>query len=571
MRMSGLLGERQKENPADAVLASHRFLVRGGYVRQVANGIWSLLTPGRRVAAKIEAILRDEMEAAGGQEVLMPVALPADLWQESGRWDTVGTELMRMKDRTGHDMLLAMTHEEAAVHLARHEAASHAKYPFLIYQLQTKFRDEPRSRGGLIRVREFTMKDAYSFHTSQEDLERQYWELAAAYHRIFARVGLPQVVSVSADTGIMGGKVAHEFMLPAAAGEDSLLLCAACGYRANLEVAHATHTHADLPEESLRTVHTPGITDIASLAEFFNTPESRLLKAAVFQAENREKPVIVFLRGDRQVNEAKLRRLAGAQVAPWPGDQHSGLCLGFTGPLGLDSEWFDMLFDESLRGESNLICGANVADLHMTGVSMPRDLGDVPFVDAATAREGDACPQCGTPLSLTRGIEVGNIFQLGDAYTRRMDMTYTDADGNRRYPVMGCYGIGVGRLVACLIEAHHDDFGPVWPVAVAPWQVHLCLLNADTPACRDVATALHEQLSPKYDVLFDDRGCTAGVQFADADLLGVPVRLIVSKRNLERGEVELSSRDKRIRRAIPLDAILPAVTEALETLANLPE
>ncbi len=571
MRMSGLLGERQKENPGDAVFASHRFLIRGGYVRQVANGIWSLLTPGRRVAARIERILREEMEAAGFQEVLLPVVMPADLWRESGRWDEVGPELMRMRDRTGHDMLLGMTHEEAAVHLARHDAASHAKYPVRIFQIQTKFRDEPRSRAGLIRVREFTMKDAYSFHTTQADLERQYWEMAAAYHRVFRRIGLGQVLSVSADTGMMGGKVAHEFMLPAEAGEDSLLVCAQCGYRANLEVASTVHAPAELKEEPLQSVLTPDITDIASLAAFFSVPTSRLLKAAVFEAAGHDRPVIVFLRGDLQVNEAKLRRLVGAQVAPWGEDRQSGLCLGFTGPVGLAPDAFDLLFDASLRDGRNLICGANEADHHMTGVSMPRDFAGVSYVDVSAAREGDACPHCDAPLALIRGIEVGNIFQLGDQYTRRMGMMYTDADGNRHHPVMGCYGIGVGRLVACLVEAHHDDFGPAWPVAVAPWQVHLCLLNADTPLCRDAATSLYEALSSRFEVVFDDRGCTAGVQFADADLLGVPVRLVVSKRNLERGEVELSSRDKRIRRTVPLDAVLPAVAEALEMLADLPE
>lgn len=563
MLMSRLLGERLKENPAEASLASHRFLLRGGYVRQVANGIYSLLPAGKRVVTKIERILREEMDAIGGQEVLMPVVMPAELWKESGRFDSVGSELLRLKDRTGHDMLLGMTHEEASVHLARNEAVSHTKYPFMIYQIQTKFRDEPRSRGGLIRVREFTMKDAYSFHTSEEDLSRFYGEVGKAYHRIFNRVGLPQVISVRSDTGMMGGRIAHEYMLLTEAGEDSLILCPDCGYKANLEVAAAARNGSDMEEEVLTDVHTPGIKDIASLAAFLDVPESRLMKAAVFAVEGRTKPLVVLIRGDLQVNEAKLRQAVKAEVAPWTGEAESGLTLGFVGALNLPEAEVNVLFDASLQGERNLTGGANRPDTHTIGISVPRDLPGIRFVDVAKVRAGDRCATCGGELILQRGVEVGNIFELGSKYTESMNMTFTDEEGHRRHPVMGCYGIGIGRLMACIIEACHDDFGPIWPASVAPWQVHLCLLNKDVEAVGEIGRNLYEKLGKKYEVLMDDRGTTAGIHFADADLLGVPVRVIVSKRNTEKGEVEITTRDKSVRKSVPVDQVEAAVAELL--------
>ena len=555
MLMSRLLGERLKENPNEASFVSHRFLLRGGYIRQVANGIYTLLHPAKRIASNIERIIREEMDGIGGQEVLFPVVLPAGLWKESGRYDRVGGELMRMKDRTGHDMLLGMTHEEAAVHLARTEATSHGKYPFMIYQIQTKFRDEPRSRGGLIRVREFTMKDAYSFHTSQEDLERYYGEVFAAYHRIFTRVGLPQVVSVRSDTGMMGGKVAHEFMLLSEAGEDSIVVCPSCGHKANLEVATETVVHSLTVEQEPEEVHTPGIEDIASLAGFCGVTPDRLLKAAVFSTESRCRPLVVFIRGDLQVNESKLQRAVGSEVTAWNGEDASGLALGFLGPLGLDAGQAEILYDESLMGELNLVCGANRKDWHVRGISVPRDLPGAAFTDLARASGRGRCRHCGGDLSLQRGIEVGNIFQLGSRYTESMNMTYADVDGKRKNPVMGCYGIGVGRLLACLIEASHDDFGPIWPLSVAPWQIHLCLLNQDNESVRTIGFELYERLMTRYDVILDDRGAAAGIQFADADLLGVPVRIVVSKRNLDKGELEMGTRDKKIRMQVPIHEI----------------
>lgn len=562
MLLSKLLGERFREKPADATLASHIFLLRGGYVRQVSNGIYSMLLPAKRIAAKIEAIIREEMDDIGGQEVLFPVVLPYELWKESGRYDSVGSELVRFKDRTGHDMLLGMTHEEAAVHLARTEARSWTKYPFMIYQIQTKFRDEPRSRGGLIRVREFTMKDAYSFHTSQEDLERYYQEVLEAYHRIFRRVGLPQVVAVSSDSGMMGGKISHEFMLLTEAGEDTIVVCEDCDYKANAEVAVSRISHTPAEERPLEEVYTPGIEDIDSLAAFLDTTPDRLMKAAVFAVQGSRKPLVVFIRGDLQVNEAKLRNAVGAEVYPLTDHEDADLCFGYIGAVGLDGTKADILYDVSLENETYLIGGANKPDHHVKGISIPRDVRPARFVDVAKVREGDACVKCGGRLTLKRGIEVGNIFQLGTRYTESMNMTFTDSDGKQKYPIMGCYGIGVGRLLASIIEASHDDYGPIWPMAVAPWQIHICMLNSSNEDVRNAGYKLYEELGRKYEVLLDDRNVTAGIMFADADLLGVPVRLIVSARTIENGEAEITTRDKKMKKIVKLGEV-PAVVDEI--------
>lgn len=555
MLMSKLLGERFKEKPGDANLISHIYLLRGGYVRQVANGIYSMLLPAKKVAMKIEQIIREEMNKVDGQEVLFPVVLPATLWQESGRFESVQSELIRFKDRNDHDMLLGMTHEEAAVHLARNEAKSYLKYPFMIYQIQTKFRDEPRARGGLIRVREFTMKDAYSFHTSQESLEQYYDRVFEAYHRIYERAGVPQVVAVGSDNGMMGGKISHEFMLLTDAGEDTIVRCDHCGYKANMEVASSKITHTELTEEAIQEVYTPNIKDIESLADFFKAAPNRLMKAAVFAVENSTKPVVVFIRGDLQVNEAKLKKVIRANVFPLTDYENIDLCFGFIGAYGLNQDNIDVVYDSSLQGEKNLIGGANKLDHHLTGINIERDIRPDTFVDVAKVNEGDTCEVCGSKLNLSRGIEVGNIFQLGTKYTETMNMTYTDEEGKQQYPIMGCYGIGVGRLLACIIEANHDEYGPIWPASVAPWQIHICMLNNKEESIRKAGFDLYEKLSKKYDILLDDRNAAAGIQFADADLVGVPVRIVVSSRNLEKGELEVVTRDKRIKKSVKVEDI----------------
>jgi prolyl-tRNA synthetase len=555
MLISKLLGERYKEKPGEATFPSHIYLLRGGYIRQVSNGIYSMLLPAKKVARKIEEIIREEMDMIDGQEVLFPVVLPAELWQESGRFESVTNGLIRFKDRVGHDMLLGMTHEEAAVHLARSEVKSYSKYPFMIYQIQTKFRDETRVRGGLIRVREFTMKDAYSFHTSQEDLEQYYERALKAYDRIFQRVGVPQVISVGSDNGMMGGKVSHEYMLLSDVGEDTIVLCESCGYKANMEIAVSQITHNKCTEEAFAEVYTPGLKDIDSLADFFKIAPNQLMKAAVFAVENSKRPLVVFLRGDLQVNESKLRNAVQANVFPLTDYEDVNLCFGFIGAYGLDAEGIDVVYDASLQGENNLVCGANKLDYHLKGISIDRDIKPSSYVDIAKVNEGDTCTKCGSKLKLSRGIEVGNIFQLDKKYTKSMNMTFTDIDGKQKHPVMGCYGIGVGRLLASIIEASHDEYGPIWPMSVAPWQIHICLLNSENENIRQVGFELYEKLSKTYDVLMDDRNVAAGMQFADADLLGIPVRIVVSKRNVEKGELELVTRDKTIKKSIKLEDV----------------
>ena len=395
MLLSKLLGERYKEKPADASIISHIYMIKGGYIRPVAGGIYSLLPPAKRIVNKIEAIIREEMDRIGGQEVLFPVVLPRELWEESGRYDSIGPELLRFHDRNGGGYVFGMTHEEAAVHLARGEAKTYAKYPFMIYQIQTKFRDEARARGGLIRVREFTMKDAYSFHTTQADLERYYERVHRAYETVFARVGLGEVISVGSDTGMMGGSVAHEFMLLCDAGEDTIVTCENCGYKANMEVAEAVLDKRAKEESEIQKVYTPGQKDIASLESFLQAKPEDMIKAVMFAKEGSQRPAVVFIRADLEVNEAKLRRAVGANVYPLTDTPDCGLCFGFCGPYQLDAPDCDIYLDSSLKGENNMACGANETDYHYTGVCVDRDLHPETYVDVAKVKDGGICTCCG--------------------------------------------------------------------------------------------------------------------------------------------------------------------------------
>lgn len=570
MKLDKLVGERFRERPAGCVIESHVLMVRGGYMKGVANGIFSQYPPLRRVTRKLEQIIREEMDAIEGQEVSMPVVLPGALWEESGRYVSVGSELLRFQDRTGTPMVLGMTHEEAAVQLVREYGRTAARYPFMIYQIQTKFRDEARPRGGLIRVREFTMKDAYSFHTSQQDLERYYARCHRAYERIFARAGLPEVVSVASDSGMMGGSLSHEFMLLTPAGEDSVAVCGACGYRANVEAA-ACVAHNEPPAvlQPLQTVETPDAHTIEALCAFLHVIPAQCCKAVVYQKETDGSYVVLFLRGDLEANQTKLTNYLGCDVRPAAITPESGLCAGFIGPVGLCGG-MTVLYDTSLQGTGNLVCGANRQGFHSTGLQLERDCGTVEYHDFAKLPDGGVCPVCGRPaIRVSRGVEVGNIFQLGAKYTQAMGMRYVDADGTEKTPVMGCYGIGVGRLAACVCEVRHDDHGPVWPLAIAPWQVHLCCLRADDAGTKAAADALYASLQKNgVEVLYDDRTVSAGVMFADADLLGIPVRVIVSPRNCAEGCFELAARDKTVKEKAPLAKAVQAVQALLRRLED---
>lgn len=556
MKLEKLVGDRFKERPADCVVDSHAFMVRGGYMKYVANGVFSQYPPLKRVTRKIENIIREEMDKLDGQEVLFPVTMPASLWEESGRYESVGKELLRFSDRTGTKMVLGMTHEEAAVQLVREYGNTYSKYPFMIYQIQTKFRDEARPRAGLIRVREFTMKDAYSFHTSQEDLEEYYDRCYEAYNKIFARAGIPEVISVKSDSGMMGGNVSHEYMLLTDIGEDSIAICDSCDYRANMEAAESIIKNETTEERELQKVHTPGFKTIEEVCGFLNVDVKKSCKAVVYQKNANDEYVVVFIRGDLDVNETKVRNFVGEDIYPATITEDSGIVAGFIGPKGLDDK-ATVLFDSSLIGLNDLVVGGNEVDYHYTGFSISRDYGKVEFHDFAKIIEGGICPVCGKPtIKISRGIEVGNIFQLGTKYTKAMKMQYTDADGNLQYPIMGCYGIGVGRLAASVCEAHHDDWGPIWPISIAPWQVHICCLRSDDEETRKVADNLYDELQADgLEVIYDDRKVRPGVMFSDADLLGVPVRVIVSPKNLANGECELVTRDKSVNVKVSVDDI----------------
>lgn len=570
MRMSELVGHRYKERPAEATLESHALLLRGGYARQVANGIYSLLPAGLRVIRKIERIVREEMDRIGGQEVLMPLAQPRDLWEESGRYQSVGPELARFKDRAGHDMVLAMTHEEGVVHLCRNEIHSYAQLPFMVYQIQTKFRDEPRSRGGLIRVREFTMKDGYSFHRTQEDLESYYMECYRAYERIFKRAGLSNVVAVEADSGMMGGRISHEFILLTDVGEDTIATCTETGYYANREVATGIIQGFTEAEKPLEKVHTPNLKTIEEVAKFLGVEQRQTAKAVFYDSDEHGKPVIAVIRGDREICEPKLAKIIRA--IPTPANdariRGAGGVPGFASPMGLEKTKWRIVIDSTVATSNNLVTGANETDYHYKNFNLSRDLPGVETYDIAMIADGDRTPDDKGVIALQRGIEVGNIFQLGTKYTESMGMTYNDEAQQKCIPIMGCYGIGIGRMMSSIMEVHRDQYGPKWPMSVAPWQVHLNALKLNTPGVKEAAEKLYADLTAKgIEVLFDDRDERPGVQFADADLLGIPVRLIVSERNLKEGNIEWKRRDTGENGVVSIDTAMDFAIGAI-TKAN---
>lgn len=570
MKLDKLIGDRFKERPSDCQIDSHALMTRGGYMKYVANGIYSSFPPLKRITKKIENIIREEMDAVDGQEVSFPVVMPASLWQESGRYESIGSELLRFTDRNKQPMVLGMTHEEAAVQLVREYANSYTKYPFMIYQIQTKFRDEARPRGGLIRVREFTMKDAYSFHTSQEDLEEYYVRVHKAYERIYARCGVPQVISVKSDSGMMGGSVSHEFMLLTPIGEDSIAVCKHCGYTANVEAAKSVIENTrDAVSEELKEVHTPDIHTIEDICAFLKMPLQKSCKAVVYQKNHDDSFVVIFIRGDLDINETKVTNFLGCDIHPAVITEECGLNAGYIGPVNLKINGeFTVLYDNSLENTNNLSCGANKDEYHLTGLDMSRDVPNAEYHDFAKICDGGICPECGEKaISISRGIEVGNIFQLGRKYSKSMGMTYLDKDGNVQIPIMGCYGIGVGRLAASVCEVCHDDYGPIWPMAIAPWQVHLCAVRSDDEKVKAAADKLYEDLqNAGVEVIYDDRNVRAGVMFSDADLLGVPLRVVVSPRNLDEGVFELTSRDKSISEKIKPETALQRVKELIEQM-----
>ena len=549
--MSKLIGERFKEKPADCTLVSHEYLIRGGYMRHVSSGIYTLLTPALKVLHNIETIVREEMNKIDAQEILMPNLMPKELWQESGRYYSIGNEMFRLKDRNNKDMVLGMTHEEPCVDVARACTNSYTQYPYCLYQFQTKFRDEPRPRNGLIRLREFVMKDAYSFHTSREDLENYYEQVKQAYFRMYARMGLGQVVAVESDNGMMGGKVSHEFTLLCPAGEDVIAHCPVCNYYANSEAAHSNVMPTNKTEKPLEYFKTPNCKTVEDVCNITNYEPIDFAKAVIYGLKNGGH-VIAFIRGDYDVEERKLENICCSEVVDADEAFLKKMHAGSVGLLGLDpkSEDYVIVVDETLRNEHDLVCGANEDGVHVAHVNFERDVKfEINYADIRKVKEGDACT-CGKgTISLHKGVEVGNIFDLGTKYTSSMNMKYIDSDGKAKTPIMGCYGFGVTRAIASIVEVNHDDRGIIWPLEVAPYKVHICVLNAKDKDMLAAGAELEQALKDaNVDVVLDDRKVSMGVMLSDADLLGAPVRIVVgrdfanSETELVKKPVEISSK-----------------------------
>ncbi len=543
MKISKLIGERLKETPSGVMAKSHEFLIRAGYIKQVCNGVYSLLPPAMRIQQKIVRIIREEMNKIDGQEVLFPVLMPRELWEESGRYTSIGNEMFRLKDRSEHDLVLGMTHEEAAIHMAKNTMKSYEQLPFMIYQIQTKLRDEPRARAGLIRVREFTMKDAYSFHNTLEDLNEYYEKVYQSYKNIFLRIGMKNFIVVQSDSGMMGGKVSHEFMSLLDIGEDSLVLCDKCDYQANNEVATSKIEKNQHTPEKLKEINTGVNKTIEEIAKLFNVSMNKTCKAVVYYGLKSKKFIVAFIRGDLDINEVKLRNSVKEEIVIAEDLDGSGLIAGQIGPLNLPKNVISV-FDKSLENEKNLIVGGNKKEIHITGFSFERDIQVENFVDISLVKEGDFCSKCNSgKLKIKRGVEIGQIFQLGTRYTQSMKMTIHNEKGEEFNPIMGCYGIGVGRAIACVAEEHCDEKGLVWPLCIAPWQIYLCPLKMPDEKIKSTSKKIYEKLTKEgFEVLFDDRDVSAGVKFADSELMGIPLRILISQKSLEKEQVEISIR-----------------------------
>lgn len=575
MRMSRLFSQTLREAPSEAETASYQLLLRAGFIRQLAAGVFSYLPLARRALDKIEAIVRREMNAIGGQEITMPVVHPADIWKETGRWYEIDAEMGRFKDRSGRDMVLAMTHEEVIADLVRREIRSYRQLPQLVYHIQTKWRDDPRPRAGLIRVREFTMKDSYSLDADWAGLDQQYSAHYRAYHRIYAGCALP-VAAVKSDVGMMGGQMAHEFMYLTPVGEDTLLLCNSCGFSANRQVA-ALKKETPVFEVALpvEKVLTPGCKSIEELANYLGVVKARTAKAVFMMAtipekeELKEHFVFAVIRGDMEVNETKLANAVRARsLRPATEEEIRlvGAVPGYASPVGLKNTL--VVVDDLIPYSPNLVAGANEDGYHLLNVNYGRDYQADLVVDIAAAQEGDGCPVCGSPLHEVRGVEVGNIFKLGTRYSEAMGCAYLDAQGQSKPVVMGSYGIGIGRLLACVAEHYHDENGLIWPITVAPYPVHLVLLvGRGSNETMEAAERLYAELeSSGLQALYDDRLESPGVKFNDADLIGLPIRLTVSDRAMKAGGVEFKRRDLAEREVVPFEAVVQRVKSEIENL-----
>lgn len=577
MRLSKLFGKTLREAPAEAESVSHRLLLRAGMIAQEAAGIYSYLPLGWRVIRKIESIIREEMDRAGGQELLLPVLQPFEFWQQSGRDVSFGGSLFRLTDRKERTLVLGPTHEEVIADVVRRYVQSYRDLPLMLYQIQTKLRDEPRPRGGLLRVREFIMKDLYSFDADDAGLDESYRRTSQAYRNIYDRVGLPTLM-IEADSGAIGGKESHEFMVLTEAGEDEIILCSSCGYAANAEKARFAKTaegvtaaeHSSGQDEPkaqdllpLEEIATPGAKTIVEVAGLVGVPTSQTLKVVFYSADG--ELVFIAIRGDLEVNETKLRnalRCSDLRLATEGELSEAGLVAGFASPIGVEGA--RVVADDSITSGSSFIAGANRPGYHFRNVNYPRDFRVDLMADIALAQPGDSCPVCRGKLSSTRGIEVGHVFKLGTFISEKFGASFLDNDGKSRPILMGSYGIGLGRLLAAIVERSHDDKGIIWPLSVAPYQVHLCPLYSDRPELSPAAEAIYRELQAAgIEVLFDDRNESPGVKFNDADLLGIPLRLTLSPRTLQSRSVEAKWRADKEARFLPLDDLVAQVESTL--------
>jgi prolyl-tRNA synthetase len=544
MRISRYLLPTTRENPSDAEIVSHRLMIRSGMIRKIAAGIYDYLPLGLRVLRKVENIIREEMNRAGAIELLMPVVLPAELWKESGRWELYGKELLRFRDRGEREFCLGPTHEEVITDIVRKEVRSYRQLPLNLYQIQTKFRDEIRPRFGLMRGREFVMKDAYSFDVDDAGANGSYQAMYEAYRRIFSRTGL-RFKAVEADTGAIGGSSSHEFMVIADSGEDEIVSCEKCDYGANVELAEVSDGETGKPVEDvppIEEVHTPDMRTIEEVSSYLSATPGRMIKTLVFKAC--KETVVVVARGDRTINEVKVKNFLGADTIELADDETvrsiTGASTGFAGPVGLSSK---ILADRSVLQIVNGITGANRDDYHFINVRVGRDFEADTYGDFRVIESGDRCPKCGGEITLSRGIEVGHIFKLGTKYSKAMNAVYLGRDGKENVMVMGCYGIGVGRTVAAAIEQNHDDDGIIFPISIAPFEVAVVPLNMKNEDLRDAAESIYgELIRLGVEVVFDDRDERPGIKFKDADLIGVPLRVTVGEKKVVKGLVELKNR-----------------------------
>ncbi|WP_456465629.1 proline--tRNA ligase [Desulfurobacterium sp.] len=566
MRFSRLFAPTLKESPADAEIPSHKLLIRAGFIRKKAAGLYDILPLGVRTLLKIEKIIREEMNSAGAQEVSLPVMHPSELWIESGRWNVYGKEMIKFKDRHERDYALGPTAEEMITDLVRKEVRSYKQLPLNLYQIGKKFRDEIRPRFGLMRCREFIMKDAYSFHVSDEDAEREYWNMYETYSRIFKRMGL-NFRAVEADTGEIGGKFSHEFMVIADTGEGKLVYCEKCGYAASTEKAE--QYKAVIPEDreslfnSVEEVYTPDVKSIEDVAKFLRVKESSLAKLLVIIAEG--KPYAVLLRGDREINELKLSRLLKVKDFRFATDEEvkelTGQEPGFLSPMNIK---IPLIVDVSIAEMVNFYTGSGRKDYHLKNVNWGRDFPVEKFNDISEVKGGDRCPRCGAPLIEKRGIEVGHIFKLGTKYSEAMNCVFVDENGKEKPMVMGCYGIGVTRVMAAAVEQNYDEWGIIWPVAIAPFEVEVIPVNVKNSQQMEIAERIYKELVSKgIDVLMDDRDERAGFKFKDADLIGIPYQIIVG-RKVSEGVVEVKIRRTGEKREVPVEQAVQEVLNLIE-------